>query len=259
MILGFIGTGVITEAIVRGLIKSDYPVEQIFVSTRSAAVSSALAALSPKVCVCDNNQAIADGSDILFLAVLPQDAQSVISALSVRTGTQIVSLIATVSIDNIRAWSGSDGPIFRAIPLPSVAELTGVSVIFPPSSQIEAMFNALGRAVCVTSIEEFDAYAVASAMMGLYFGLSETVTQWLCDQGNDYPDARAYMAGTFQALANTATASTGESFDTLRVRHSTPGGLNEQMFAVFDAKGGTSAVESACASVATRIKGARQG
>lgn len=254
MIIGFIGTGVITDAIVRGLIKSKYPLEKIIVSKRSIALSTKLAALSPNVHVFDDNQQIVDAADILFLAVLPHQAEQVFSPLSFRSDCQIVSLIATISLNDLRLWTGTKAPICRAIPLPSVADLSGVSVIYPRTPTVELIFDSLGRAVCVDTVEEFDAYAVASAMMGLYFGLSETVTQWLCAQGSDYQDARAYLAGTFQALANTATQASDQSFDTLRVGHSTPGGLNEQMHRVFVENGGSIAIEAACDSVAQRIQ-----
>ena len=72
MRLGFIGTGVITEAIITGVVKSEYPVSDIFVSLRNREVSKRLAMMSSKVKVLDDNQAIIDQSDMIFLAVLPQ-------------------------------------------------------------------------------------------------------------------------------------------------------------------------------------------
>lgn len=257
MKLGFIGTGVITDAIVRGLLKADYPLDEIIVSARSRAVSAALAALSTKVSVSEDNQQIVDTADIVFFAVLPQDAEAVIAPLSFRGECQVVSLIATQSIENLRTWVGNGPQICRAIPLPSVADRSGVSVVFPRTPVIEDLFDALGRAVSVETIEEFDAYAVASAMMGMYFGLSETVTQWLSAQGNDYQDARDYLAGTFQALANTAVQTPDQSYDRLRIGHSTPGGLNEQVHNVFVNQGGADALLAACESVAQRLRGMR--
>ena len=48
MKLGFIGTGVITEAIITGLTRSDYPASDIFVSLRNRQVSERLAKMGPR-------------------------------------------------------------------------------------------------------------------------------------------------------------------------------------------------------------------
>lgn len=254
MKLGFIGTGVITEAIVRGLLRANYPASEILVSSRTHEISSELAQLSRLVRVCEENQTIVDEADILFLAVRPQHAEEVLKPLTIGPERQIVSLIATIAIDRLREWAHPDAQICRAIPLPSVADLAGVTAIFPSATKVEELFDALGTAVAAETIEAFDAFAVASAMMGLYYGLSEATAQWLCSQGTNYEDARAYLAGMFQGLADTATGSPGKSFEDLRIGHTTPGGLNEQLFRVFGNEQGKRALELACESVASRIQ-----
>ena len=102
MKLGFIGTGVITEAIITGLTRSDYPASDIFVSLRNRQVSERLVKMSPKVHVLDDNQAIVDQSDIIFLAVLPQQAEQILYPLQFGDLAHIVSLIATIPIERLR-------------------------------------------------------------------------------------------------------------------------------------------------------------
>mgnify|MGYP000017562376 FL=1 len=254
MKLGFIGAGVITDAIVRGLLRANYPASEILVSSRTHEISTQLAQLSPLVRVCGDNQIIADEAEMLFLAVRPQHAEDVLTSLTIGPDRQIVSLIATIPIDRLREWTHPDAQICRAIPLPSVADLAGVTAVFPSAPIVEELFDALGTAVAAETIEAFDAYAVASAMMGLYFGLSEAAAQWLCSQGSSYEGARAYLAGMFQGLADTATEASGESFEELRLRHTTPGGLNEQLFQTFLDHDGGNAVDRSCVSVAKRIR-----
>lgn len=254
MKLGFIGTGVITEAIVRGLLRANFPATELLVSSRTREVSAGLAQLSPLVRVCDENQVIVEGAEMLFLAVRPQHAEEVLAPLTFGPDRQIVSLIATIPIDLLREWTHPDAQICRAIPLPSVADLAGVTAIHPPTPKVEELFDALGTAVAAETIEAFDAYAVASAMMGLYYGISEVAAQWLCGQGTSYDGARAYLTGMFQGLADTATGSSGKSFEDLRSAHTTPGGLNEQLFRVFEDENGRQALKLACGSVADRIR-----
>lgn len=254
MKLGFIGTGVITDAIVRGLLRAAYPASNILVSRRNQDISAGLARLSPLVRIWDDNQTIVDEADIVFLAVRPQHAEQVLAPLVFGPDRQIVSLIATIPSDRIREWTHPKAQICRAIPLPSVENLSGVTAIFPAPPLVKALFDTLGEAVVVETIEAFDAYAATSALMGLYFGVSETAARWMQAQGASHEDARAYLAGVFQGLADTATGSSDKSFEQLRLEHTTPGGLNAQMFQVFQDAQGVQALEAALDSVADRIR-----
>ncbi len=134
MRLGFIGTGAITDAIVSGLLRAKAPVARMVVSERNKATSSRLAALSPKVAVSGDNQAILDASDVVFLAVRPQVAKGILAGLRVPAEKEIISLIAALRADVLRGWLASAGTITRAIPLPSVRELRGVTVTYPRSN-----------------------------------------------------------------------------------------------------------------------------
>ena len=177
MKLGFIGTGVITEAIITGLVKSDYPVSDIFISLRNHKVSKRLAMMSSKIHVLEANQAIVDQSDMIFLAVLPQQAKEVLTPLTFGDLAQIVSLIATIPIGKLREWTSPTAPLSRAVPLPIVANHNGITTVFPPSQTVQELFGHLGNVVPIETIETFDAFVVASATMGLYFDTLETTTK----------------------------------------------------------------------------------
>lgn len=257
MKIGFIGTGVIAEAIIVGLLRSDFDVEEVIVSTRGRDTSERLARAFSKVRVCDANQDIVDASDLLFLCVLPQQAKDVISALQFKPGQAVASLIATLTAETLAGWIGSPVDIVRAIPLPSVADHRGVTAIFPASERLEEVFAGMGTVVSAPTLDAFDAYAIASSTMGTYFGILETISAWMQQQGTDQASAKAYLDTVLLGLASRSPASPGQTLGDLRVGHSTPGGLNEQLFAVFDAEGGTQALTDALASVAARVRGAR--
>ena len=71
--LGFVGTGVITEAVVTGLLATDLEIAEVHVTKRNQEVSARLAASSARVQVHASAQAVVDCSDLVFLAVRPQD------------------------------------------------------------------------------------------------------------------------------------------------------------------------------------------
>ena len=254
MKLGVIGTGVITEAIITGLVKSDYPVSDIFISRRNHKVSKRLAMMSSKIHVLDANQAIVDQSDMIFLAVLPQQAKEVLTPLTFGDLAQIVSLIATIPIEKLREWTSPTAPLSRAVPLPIVANHNGITTVFPPSQTVQELFGHLGNVVPIETIETFDAFVVASATMGLYFDTLETMAQWLCTKGADYKDARTYLSALNNGLAQTATTQTELGFAQLRQGHSTPNGLNQHVVEQFRANGGHDAVLAAFESVKNHMQ-----
>lgn len=256
MNIGFVGTGVITDAIIRGMLAYSDIEGDILVSRRSASVSAALAQLSDRVKVCDDNQEVVDGADLVFLAVLPQVAKEVVSPLGFREGQQVCSVIATHTIETLQNWIAAPVHISRAIPLPSVKEGMGTTVLLDPSAEIQSLFGALGSALVAPDLAAFDAYASASATMGSYFGILETVAGWMQTQGCREADAQAYLTQIFAGLSNRAQLARGENFAQLREAHSTPGGLNEQVFSEFAAAGGPRALTDALDSVAKRIRDA---
>ena len=257
MKIGFIGTGDITEAIVTGLISSDFPVSEIILSERSRAKSERLAAVDNRVRVAGDNQQIVDDADLVFLAVRPQVAEQVLRPLTFRDGQNVASLIATVTFESLLDWIGAEVRITRSIPLPAVATRRGVTAIYPADDQLESFYGALGTAVVAQSLDEFDAYAAASALMGLYFGVMETASDWLCAQGTSPQNAQGYLTKIFLELSRKADNAPDSDFATLRDHHSTPGGLNQQMFEQFAEAGGTQALTRALESVAKRVHDAR--
>ena len=253
--LGFIGTGCITAAMVRGLKGSDLRDWPIVLSPRNAELSRSLAETVPGVAVADSNQSVIDAVDIVVLAVRPQVAAAVLDGLRIGPDRTVISLIAATPSDRIAQWTGA-GQICRAIPLPFVEERSDVTPVFPPLPAALQIFGALGKALPVQDQASFDLYAAVSALMGTYFGLMETSTRWA--EGNGLPagDARTYLAGLFQNLSRVAQSSPS-SFAELRTAHSTAGGLNEQVFADFARLGGPAALTAALDAVLRRISGGR--
>ena len=253
MNIGFIGTGVITEAIINGIIKSRYSTSNIFISLRSETVSTRLARQSSKISIVENNQDIIDQSDLVILAVRPEQAGEVITRLKFEDHAQIISLIATLQIEQIRKWTSQTANICRAVPLPSVADHNGITTVFPPNKRAEDLFGHLGQVVPLQTLEAFDAFVTVGATMGLYFDTLETASQWLSEQGTEYKEARRFLTALFYGLAETAMKTSNLTFSELRTGHSTPGGLNQQVFEDFRAAGGQDALVKALNSLQARI------
>ncbi len=254
MKLGFIGTGDITRAIVTGLDRARYPYDEIIVSERNAAYSAQLARDCARVTVSADNQAIVDQADMLFLAVRPQVAEKVLAGLSYRAGQIVVNLIAALTHERLARWTGPGVTIVRAMPLPFVATGEGPTPIFPANVEVEALFATLGRPIVTGSLAEYDAIGIASTTMGLYFGIEETLVDWLGAKGIATDNARAYVDAILVNLARTGAREAEKPLAELRREHSTRGGLNEEVHRVFVEQGGPDAVRAGLDSVYARVR-----
>ena len=252
MRLGFIGTGVITAHIVRGLKASALADWPVIVSPRSAGVAAELALL-PGVTVAQDNQSVIDGADVVVLAVRPQIAAEVLAPLRFDPLCPVVSLMAGISLEDIARWTGARD-MCRAIPLPSVEARTCVTPVYPPQPAAMQLFAALGQALGVEDLPGFDAYATGSAVMATWFGFAETVAGWMAENGIAEKDAETYVRGLFGNLGDTLRASSRPMED-LRHDHATKGGLNEQAFRVFGQEGGVEALRAGMNSVMSRVSG----
>lgn len=254
MILGFVGTGTITAAMVEGLrrgVLRDWPV---VLSPRGAAVAADLAARFEGVTVAGSNQAVVDAADCVVLAIRPQMAEEVIAALRFKAGQRVLSLVAGMSVARIGELAGVPLHVVRAIPLPFVAKGQGVTPVFPPDAEMAALFDSLGGAIEVSDIRDYDAYAAGSAVMGSYFGLVGALRDWMVGQGLEGADAERYLRALFGSLGDVLRTD-GASLERLREDHSTKGGLNEMTHRLWVENGGHAALRTALDAVIARIRG----
>jgi pyrroline-5-carboxylate reductase len=255
LIYGFIGTGTITAAMIEGMMTSALDVTKVLVSPRNAEVAAGLDARFSKVEVAASNQAVVDEAEILVLAVRPQVAEEVLTGLRFSSRRKLISVIAATDHSKLGSWTGcSEAEIVRAIPLPFVADRSGVTAIFPADSIASELFAALGKAVECKDQNEFDLLAVASSMMGAYYGLMERVGGWLVEHGMDDRTASRYLTPLYASLSQVAATNADASYSGLRQEFSTKGGLNEQVFREFEENGGSSALLKALDGVLERVR-----
>jgi pyrroline-5-carboxylate reductase len=255
LIYGFIGTGTITAAMIEGMMTSSLDVTKVLVSPRNAEIAAGLAVRFSKVEVAASNQAVVDEAEVLVLAVRPQVAEEVLTALHIPARRKLISVIAAIDHSRLGSWTGySEADIVRAIPLPFVAHRQGVTAIFPGDGVASELFSAMGEAVECKDQNEFDLLAVASSTMGAYYGLMERVGGWLAEQGMDDQTARRYLTPLYASLSKVAATHPDASYSKLRQEFSTKGGLNEQVFRDFEENGGSSAFLKALDGVLERVR-----
>ena len=229
MTLGFIGTGAITSAMVTGLSSPGGRRCAIRLSPRNAAIAAGLAVRFENVAVCASNQEVLDSAGTVVIAVRPQVAEEVLSALRFSSGQVAISLVAGFSVRRVAELIAPATGIWRAVPLPSVAQRRSPIALYPPGGPAAELFSSLGQVFGVESEAHLNAFGAATSTMAAYFGFVGRIASWVAAKGIPERQAREYMARTFAGLADAGLETSERTFADLAAAHATPGGLNEQL------------------------------
>ncbi|MGW8378110.1 NAD(P)-binding domain-containing protein [Streptomyces sp. ODS28] len=237
--IGIIGVGEIGRAIVDGLClggresASQEPgggpqLPEIFLSPRGARTAAELAGRHPNVQVCGANQEVVDRSDVVIIAVRPQDRAEALAGLRFGDDTVVISAMAGVGIGELRRTLDTRAPLVRAIPLPAVRERRAVTVTCPAHPVADALFDSLGGALPVADEEALNVFSALTATLTSHYWYLVTLAEWASQQGVPAEDADRYLRGLFQGLGR-ALGDESRSLRQLAGDHETPQGTNERI------------------------------
>ena len=233
MTYGIIGVGAIGAAIVTGLCEGAQDAPQIVLSPRNAGRAADLASRFPTVRIAQSNQEVIDGSSVLLLCIRPQEARSVVPELKFSSQQAIVSMMAGISIETLRALAAPAQNVARAIPLPAVSTRAGATPIFPPTAAAKALFDRLGCSIEIPNEVAFDATSASTATVSAHFAYLNAICRWMIAQGVAESAARRQVAATFAGLA-ALLQDQAPDFNELARDHATRGGTNEQFLGVLE-------------------------
>ena len=225
MKLGFVGTGIITSAVVTGFCESKMEDLSIVVSPRNKERAKALQAKYPDiVSVAAGNQEVVDRSDWIFAALLPQAAEEIIGQLTVPPEKHFINLVATLSLKRAEELIGPRKIMADVVPLTFAANRIGPVVIYPPIPEVAELMSHVGTPVQVETPRQIAILRSVTGLMSPYYMLLSVMVKWCCDNGLDEPAARKYVTEFTAALSRKAAVwDTG--LEEL-AREMTPGGLN---------------------------------
>lgn len=229
MRIGFIGTGAICEALITGLIEHGNFNDEVRVSLRSEARSTKLAAKFCNVTVHEENQRIVDQSDWVFIGVLPDQAQEVIQGLHFEERQTLISLVAGISVDEIKPWVAPLKKVHRIIPLPPVELGVGPLPIYPASKELADFVNRCGTAIEIEDESHFSTLSAASAVMATHHRFVATLADWIVAQGLPEEVASVYASQMINGLSKLECSSNYNELRGLADECLTAGGLNEQV------------------------------
>lgn len=155
---GFLGAGKMATALVRGMIAAGAAApSSIRAGDPLASARSALAE-SCGIVVCDSNHDVLECSDVIVLAVKPQNMDELLAELQpdIRPDHLVISIAAGVTLDRIASFLGPDCRLARVMPnTPALIGAGASGFCLGPNTTIEdertvrSCLDSVGRAVRV--------------------------------------------------------------------------------------------------------------
>jgi pyrroline-5-carboxylate reductase len=224
--IGFLGAGNMAQAIIKGMLESGLTTsDQILVSNRTPGKLQKLSD-QYKIQTLDSNEALVENSDIVILAVKPQDLLSAIEPISssFHDDQVVISLAAGINMKTLEKYL----PNARLVRMmPNTPSIIGRGVIgFMTSEMDEAlqtmmedMCSPLGYTLKVDDEEQFEALMVScSSGTGFVLEMMMYWQDWIVEHGFDEQTAKKMTMETFTGAAMLASHSKDVPFEELQSR-----------------------------------------
>jgi pyrroline-5-carboxylate reductase len=237
--IAFLGGGNMASALIGGLIAKGTEARSIAVVEVSPAARERLAARYP-VHIATAPDAAMQRSDVLVLAVKPQDAKSALASISV--GRQLViSIAAGITLDALTRWLGGYRKLVRCMPNTPSLIGAGIAALYalPEVSaedrkKAETILRAVGEVVWVPEERLLDPVTAVSASGPAYvFWFIEQLAATAEKLGLERGPALKLAMHTVLGAAKLAAAS-DETPASLRKNVTSKGGTTEAALKVFD-------------------------
>jgi pyrroline-5-carboxylate reductase len=198
-----------------------------------------------------SNRALAEGSDLVVLAMKPAGLGGVAAEIG-EIGGPVVSLLAATSLERVAA-AFPNAAVCRVMPNLAVEVRRGVLCLAGnPSEEVRGILGVLGRVVELAD-SDFD---VATALMGCTPAYLALAAEALAEAGAEAGIA-AGLAGELvaEAMAGTAELLRHRSAADVRRAVASPGGSTEAGLDALDREGARAAFEAAVAASLERMRG----
>ena len=261
--LAILGGGHMGRALIQGLLRSGTRPERIAVGESSQAARAALARDLGIAATADNTHAV-EGASVVVLAVRPQEAAALLTALGPVLRTRrplLLSVAAGLRTRTLESWCGAGVPVARAMPNRPALLGAGVTALYAPPqvsaaqrAAAERIFRSVGETVWVPEEGHLDLVTALSGSGPAYFFLlAEQMAAAAEGLGLEAPVARRLASATLYGagqLAHTAEADLSR----LKAEIASPGGTTEAALAAFAAADFNGAVARAVGAAARRSR-----
>ncbi|VVT26254.1 Pyrroline-5-carboxylate reductase [Roseovarius sp. EC-HK134] len=175
MRLGFLGTGTISEAVVRALAPEGH---EIAVSERNAGRAARLAGDFANVTVA-SNQPVVDASEVVFLGLMAELAAEVLGTLRFRADQRVVSFMAGMPLEEVAALVAPARAEAVMLPYPGIAQGGSPILALGKVAVIEALFAPANTVYSLRDRAELEAYLCAQAVLSPAVQMVRGAAEWL--------------------------------------------------------------------------------
>lgn len=242
--IGFIGGGMVAEAIIRGLILHGHEASKIYVSDPSDSRRDVLSILNKQLNVESDNQSVASQVDIVIMAIKPQIFSDVSSRLDlgVKNGPMIISVAAGIEIETMKSLFGEDQRICRVMPNTPCLVGRGVSTLIQSnlneSDIVMAtyIFNSVGKTIWVQDEEWMHTVTAVSGSGPAYFFQMMHILKVAAIKAG-IPEDIAETLSVQTAIGSSQLAlNSADDLLTLKKKVMSPGGTTEAAFDLLEEK-----------------------
>ena len=255
MHLGFIGTGEITKAVVKGILHSKIKYTKIYLSRRNKNISKYLSRKSNKIIVLDDNQKIIDKSNWVFLSITPEVGNKIIKKYQFKNSQTIISFISTIKYNDLKKYIKTKCILVRAIPLPPISLGVGPIPIYPPNKKVKNFFDKIGKTVEIKNENLSLNFWTMSSMMAPYYEMLNHLSNWLVKNGLNKKNAENYITSLFLGLSKNASQNIYKDLKELVAKSQTPRGLNEHALREFKKSNFYKKLNTTSYKILKRLKG----
>lgn len=253
--LAVVGTGMMGEALARGLLASGWePTDLVLSDVRIDHVNEVGRALG--IAVCKDAADATSRAEATLIAVKPQDAPSALDELAGRLGPSgLISIVAGLRTSVIEDHVG-DAPVVRAMPNTPARVGKGATALCAGSYATKAtkalataIFESVGPVVWLDEAQLDAVTAVSGSGPAYVFYLAEAMIDAAVGLGLPRDVAETLTRATIEG-AGTMLAQLEDAPAELRRQVTSPGGTTEAAVTVLDdravMKAFTEAIEAAC-------------
>lgn len=241
-LIAFIGGGQMAGSLIGGLLAAGHPAARL----RAAEPDAARAAVLREqfgIDVADRAGAVAEGADVLVLAVKPQVLQAAVAGLQPGAATTVISIAAGVRIASLQDWLGTAAPVVRCMPNTPALLRQGITGLYAPAGtpaharqQAQTILGAVGETCWVADEALLDAVtALSGSGPAYYFLLTEALREAGVALGLDAATAAQLAARTLVGAGRMAEGGTDVA--QLRANVTSKGGTTEAAVAHLEQHG----------------------
>ena len=237
---GFIGVGNMATAIIGGMLESDFtPAQNINIHDHNEEKCDYFS--KKGVTVCLSNEEVTKNSDIIVVAVKPQNYAEVLQSLSTIDCSEktFVSIAAGISIDFVRTQLNQNVKVVRVMPNTPLLLSKGATAMCPSPDMtsdefepVKAMFALSGVVETFDESHMNEIISVNGSSPAYVYLFAKAMAQYAVDCGIDREKALNLICATFEGAAEMMRNS-GDDLDTLIDKVSSKGGTTIQALSSF--------------------------